>query len=79
MNIIIYVRTSTHICLLLKVPRCEIFDPFFTLINSIWVGDLRTGIFLNFFFKITADNRHFVFFAHAECPLKNCLRMLSMR
>jgi hypothetical protein len=27
----------------LKVPKCEIFDPiFFTLINPIWVGDLRT-------------------------------------
>jgi hypothetical protein len=29
---------------LLKVPKCEIFDPFFfTSINPIWVGDLRTG------------------------------------
>ncbi len=28
----------------LKVPECEIFDPFFfTSINPIWVGDLRTG------------------------------------
>ncbi len=28
----------------LKVPKCEIFDPFFfTSINPIWVGDLRTG------------------------------------
>jgi hypothetical protein len=28
----------------LKVPKCEIFDPFFfTPINSIWVADLRTG------------------------------------
>ncbi len=28
---------------LLKVPKCEIFDPFFfTPINPIWVGDLRT-------------------------------------
>jgi hypothetical protein len=28
----------------LKVPKCEIFDPFFfTPINTIWVGDLRTG------------------------------------
>ena len=28
----------------LKVPKCEIFDPFFfTPINPIWVGDLRTG------------------------------------
>ncbi len=30
----------------LKVPKCEIFDPFFLLINSIWVADLRTGFFL---------------------------------
>ena len=28
----------------LKVPKCEIFDPFFfTSVNPIWVGDLRTG------------------------------------
>ncbi len=28
----------------LKVPKCEIFDPFFfTPINPLWVGDLRTG------------------------------------
>jgi hypothetical protein len=28
----------------LKVPKCEIFDPFFfTPINPMWVGDLRTG------------------------------------
>jgi hypothetical protein len=28
----------------LKVPKCEIFDPFFiTPINPIWIGDLRTG------------------------------------
>ncbi len=28
----------------LKVPKCEIFNPFFfTPINPIWVGDLRTG------------------------------------
>jgi hypothetical protein len=29
---------------LLKVPKCEIFDPsFLTPINPIWVGELRTG------------------------------------
>ncbi len=34
----------------LKVPKCEIFDPFFfTPINRIWVGDLRTGEKKNFF------------------------------
>ncbi len=28
----------------LKVPKCQIFDPFFlTPINPIWVGDSRTG------------------------------------
>ncbi len=28
----------------LKVPKCEIFDPFFfTSVNPIWEGDLRTG------------------------------------
>jgi hypothetical protein len=32
----------------LKVPKCEIFDPFFTSINPIWVGDLRTGEFFCF-------------------------------
>ena len=34
----------------LKVPKCEIFDPFFiTSINPIWVGDLRTGEEKNLF------------------------------
>jgi hypothetical protein len=29
---------------ILKVPKCEIFDPFFfTSLNPKWVGDLRTG------------------------------------
>jgi hypothetical protein len=33
----------------LKVPKCEIFDPFFfTPINPIWVSDLRTGEKKNF-------------------------------
>ncbi len=61
----------------LKVPMCEIFDPIFFL-HHVWVGDLRTGIFL-FFLKTTADISHFVFFAHVEYALKNYLRMLSMR
>jgi hypothetical protein len=51
---------------------------FFTSINPIWVGDLRTGEFLIFFSKSTAEIHHFVFFVHAGCALKNCLRMLSM-
>jgi hypothetical protein len=63
----------------LKVPKCEIFDPFFfTSVNPIWVGDLRTGEKKNFCSKTTADIRHFGFFAHAEPALKNCLRMLSL-
>ncbi len=49
--------------LALKVPKCEIFDPFFfTPINPIWVGDLRTGENFFYFMKTTADIRHFVFF-----------------
>ncbi len=62
---------------------------FFTPINPIWVGDLRTGIFF-FFSKTTGDIRHFVFLrmlsvcakklpTQAERALKNCLRRLSMR
>jgi hypothetical protein len=43
---------------------------FFTPINPIWVGDLRTGEFFLYFSKTTADIRHFVFFAHAEPALK---------
>ena len=63
----------------LKVPKCEIFDPFFfTPINPILVGDLRTGEKKKFS-KTTADIRHFVFLAHAEPALKNCLRRLSLR
>jgi hypothetical protein len=55
---------------MLKVPKCEIFDPsFFTPINSY---GYVTGGLENFFIfsKTTADIRHFVFFAHAECALK---------
>jgi hypothetical protein len=54
--------TSQIRWIFLKVPKCEIFDPFiFTPINPIWVGDLRTGEKKNFFPKTTADIRHFVF------------------
>ncbi len=53
------------------MPKCEIFDPFFfTPINPIRVGDLRTGEKKNFS-KTTADIRHFVFFTQAEPALKN--------
>ncbi len=72
------------------MPKCEIFDPFFfTSINPIWVGDLRTGEKKNFS-KTTADIRHFGFFTQAEPALKflptqaepalkKCLRRLSLR
>ncbi len=64
----------------LKVPKFEIYDPFFfTSINPIWVGDLRTGEKKFFFSKTTADIRHFVFFTQAEPVLKICLRRLSLR
>jgi hypothetical protein len=34
----------------LKVPKCENFDLlFFTLINHIWVGDRRIGIFFVYY------------------------------
>ncbi len=61
----------------LKVPKCEIFDPFFYTNKSDmgrWLEDWRF-----FFSKTMADIRHFVFFAYAECALKNCLRRLSVR
>jgi hypothetical protein len=64
----------------LKVPKCEIFDPFFfTPINPIWVGDLRTGEKQIFVSKTTADIRHFVFFTQAEPALTICLLRLSLR
>jgi len=53
----------------LKVPRCEILDPFFfTPINPIWVGDLRTGEQKNFFRRL---RQIFV--------ILRFLRMLSVR
>ncbi len=43
---------SCEACVL-KVSKCEIFDPFFfTSINPIWVGDLRTGEFFIFFRRL---------------------------
>ncbi len=72
----------------LKVPKCEIFDPFFfTPINPIWVGDLRTGE-KKFLFR--RPRQIFCFFyagwacaknlpTQAEPALKNCLRRLSLR
>jgi hypothetical protein len=42
-----------YITTTLKVPKCEIFDPFFfTPINPIWVGDLRTGEKKNLFRRL---------------------------
>jgi hypothetical protein len=64
----------------LKVPKCENFYPFFfTPINPILVGDLRTGEKKIKNSKTTADIRHFVFFTQAEPALKICLRRLSLR
>ncbi len=65
---------------LLKVPKCEIFDPFFFYTNKSymgrWLEDWREKIF---FSKTTADIRHFVFFTQAEPALKIYLRRLSLR
>jgi hypothetical protein len=53
----------------LKVPKCEIFDPFFfTPINPIWVGDLRIGEKKNF--EDYGRYSPFCFFTQAECALK---------
>ncbi len=74
----------------LKVPKCEIFDPFFYTNKSYmgrWLEDWREK---KKFSKATADIRHFVFFyagwacaknlpMHAEPALKNCLCRLSLR
>ncbi len=63
----------------LKVPKCEIFDPFFYTNKSYMGRRLEAWINFCFFSKTMADIRHFVFFAHAEPALKNCLRRLSLR
>jgi hypothetical protein len=43
----------SHAYVPLKGPKCEILDPhFFTLLNSIYVGNLGTGFFLYFFFEM---------------------------
>ncbi len=53
----------------LKVPKCEIFDPFFfTSVNPIWVGDLRTG-----------ENKIFVRRLRQIFAILFFLRMLSLR
>ncbi len=76
--------------LLLKVPKCEIFDPFFlTSINPIWVGDLRTGEEKIFFRRLLQIFAIFFFCASWACAkklptqtepaLKICLRRLSLR
>jgi hypothetical protein len=61
-----------------KVPKCEIFDPFFTPINLIWVGDLRTGEKKKFF-EDHGKYSPFFFFTQAEPALKICLRRLNLR
>ncbi len=65
---------------ILKVPKCEIFDPFFlTPINCAWVGNLRTGEKKNLGEDYGRYLPFCVFCAHAEPALKNCLRRLSVR
>ncbi len=61
------------------MPKCEIFDPFFYTSKSYMGRWLEDWINFCFFSKTTGDNRHFVFFAHAECALKKGLRRLSLR
>jgi len=45
--------------------------------NPIWVGDLRAGEFF-IFFEDYGRYSTFCVFAHAECALKNCLRLLRV-
>jgi hypothetical protein len=56
------------------------FRPIFFYTNKSymgrWLEDWRKK---NFFWKTTADIRHFVFFTQAEPALKICLRRLSLR
>ncbi len=72
--------SRARICIPLKVPKCEIFDPFFfTSINPIWVGDLRTGEKKNFFEDYGRYSPFYFFFTQTEPALKICLRRLSLR
>ncbi len=54
------------------------FQLIFFYINKSYLGRWRED-WRFFFSKTTADIRHFVFFARAECVQKNCLCILSMR
>ncbi len=55
-------NSNSKFSITLKVPKCEIFDPFFfTSINPIWVGDLRTGE-KKFFFEDHGRYWPFCFF-----------------
>jgi hypothetical protein len=63
----------------LKVPKCEIFDPFFfTPVNPIWVGDFRTGE-KKFFFRRLRQIFAIFFFYAGFFALKICLRRLTLR
>jgi hypothetical protein len=74
---------------MLKVPKCENFLPLVFYINKSYLGRRLREVIFFLIFKTEADIRHFVFFTHAEsalkmfthaeCELKNVLRMLSMR
>ncbi len=63
----------------LKVPKCEIFDPFFFYTNKSYMGRWLEDWRKKKNSKTTADIRHFVFFTQAEPALKICLRRLSLR
>ncbi len=73
-----YLAGNWPVCFL-KVPKCEIFDPFFfTPIHPIWVGDLRTGE-KKFCCRRLRQIFAIFFFTQAEPALKSCLRRLSLR
>jgi hypothetical protein len=61
----------------LKVPKCEIFDPFFYT-NKSYMGRLLEDWRI-FFSKTTADIRHFVFLRMLSLREKKGLRRLSLR
>jgi hypothetical protein len=62
----------------LKVPKCEIFDPFFFYTNKFYLGWRLEDWKFFFFLKDYGRYSPFCVFAHAERALKICLCMLSM-
>ncbi len=53
--------------------------PLVFYVNKSYLGRRPKDWIFLFIIKTEADIRHFVFFAHAECTLKNGLRTLSVR